>query len=342
MAERQWITRTGTALSGFRYTQPGDRPVRDRGTLARIDALRIPPAYRDVHIAVNARSAIQAWGFDARGRRQYRYHPRAVARGALRKFHRIARLGAHLPTIRKRLAADLRGEGYTRTRVSAAVVRLIAEGYLRVGSERYERENKSYGATTLRKTHVSVAGDCVTLHYRGKRAIPQRHSVRDRQLATFIAGLRRAPGRHLFRYESGDGWCDLSARDVNRYLRELVNVPYTAKDFRTWGGTLACAVALAAAGPAASDRLAKHNVVAAIRVVAQELGNTPAISRKSYVHPIVIAEYLDHGATIVPYLTGPCRLLARCTREEAALAAFLEEYFPERRRRASGSRRSKQ
>jgi DNA topoisomerase I len=333
MSVRQWILRIGTPNPGHRYVTADGRPVRQRAVLARIAALRIPPAYRDVHIATSPRAAIQAWGFDAKGRKQYRYHPRAVARGALRKFHRIARMGLDLPVIRTRIAADLKAEGFSRRRVSAAVVRLIAEGYLRVGNERYERENKSHGAATLRKSHVTVEADRVLLHFRGKRGIPQRHVIADRRLAAFIMALRATPGIHLFRYQTDDGWCDLTARDVNRYLHDLVRVPYTAKDFRTWGGTLRCAVSLAVFGPAPSERLAKHNVVLAIRAVAEELGNTPAISRKSYVHPIVIAQYLDHGSTIAPYLTGRCRRLARCTQEEAALSAFLQEHFPERRRR---------
>jgi DNA topoisomerase-1 len=301
--------------------------------LARIDALRIPPAYRDVHIAVSPRSAIQAWGFDAKGRRQYRYDPRAMEQGALRKFHRIARMGLDLPLIRARIATDLKAEGFTRRRVSAAVVRLIAEGYLRVGNERYERENKSHGAATLLKSHVRIESDRLVLHYRGKRGIVHRREIADRRLAAIIRELRATPGVHLFRYQADEGWCDLTARDVNHYLRDLVRVPYTAKDFRTWGGTLRCAVSLAVFGPAPSERLAKHNVVQAIRSVAEELGNTPAISRKSYVHPIVIAQYLDRGLTIAPFLTGACRRLARCTQEEAALSAFLQEHFPERRRR---------
>ncbi len=307
--------RKGTPRSGFSYT------TKSRAARDRIDALRIPPAWRDVHISPSPSAAIQAWGYDARGRKQYRYHQKAMERGAHRKFRRIAHMGRDLPTIRKRITADLRGNGLTRQRVTAAVVRLIAEGYLRVGNERYERENKSHGATTLTKRNISVHGARVILHYRGKRAIPQRHTVVDRRLAKFIAELHRAPGAHVFRYQNGRRWHDLSASDVNRYLRELIGVPYTAKDFRTWGGTLRAAVSLAATRPqpAASQRQAKSNVVAAIRDVSEELGNTPAIARKSYVHPIVIAKYLDHGATIAPYLT-------RYTEEEA-LSEFLHAHF---------------
>jgi DNA topoisomerase-1 len=325
--ESNWILRKGTSRSGFWYVTPAGRRIRDRSVLARITALRIPPAYRDVHIAKQSGATIQAFGYDARGRKQYRYHPRAVEKNAHRKFRRIAHLGSDLPAIRAHLATDLGHPGLTRRRVSAAVVRLIAEGYLRVGNERYERENRSHGATTLRKSNITIDGSRVMLHYRGKRAVPQRHTIVDRRLAAFIAQLHAAPGAHVFRYQNGATWHDLSASDVNRYLREMVGVPYTAKDFRTWGGTLRCAVSLADTEPAESMSQAKRNVVAAIRDVSEELGNTPAIARRSYVHPIVIAQYVDHGATIAPYLTGRCVRLARCTREEEALSEFLQAHY---------------
>ncbi len=295
--------------------------------LARINALRIPPAYRDVHIARRPTATIQAFGYDARGRKQYRYHASAVEKSAQRKFRRIARMGLDLPKIRARLAADLRRPGLTRQRVSAAVVRLIAQGFLRVGNERYERENRSHGATTLRKSNVTIDGDTVVLRYRGKRAIEQRHKIVDRTLAAVLKQLRATPGVHLFRYQNGSQWHDVTASDINRYLRDLCGVPYTAKDFRTWGGTLRCAICLASTEPAASVTQAKRNVIAAIKAVSEELGNTPAIARKSYVHPIVIAQYVDHGYTIAPFLTGQCVRLARCTREEEALSEFLQSHF---------------
>lgn len=337
MTSRSWIRRRGTARSGFRYTTEGGTPVRSAKVLQRIDALAIPPAYRDVHIAVSARAAIQAWGIDARGRRQYRYHPRAIALGERRKFHRVVTLGHDLPAIRAAIARDLRGDGLTKERVAAAVLRLISEGYLRIGEDRYERENHTFGATTLHKTHVTVHRGRVTFEYPGKRSIAQRHEVTDRTLAPLIAALKRTPGRRLFRYQSEGGWFDTTSRDVNRYLRSRLRVPYTAKDFRTWGGTLRCATALAAACPADGKRRAKRNVLAAVQAVAETLGNTPVISRKSYVHPIVIAAYLDRGITIGAYLAarhGALRPRPRygLTAEETALVAFLDEYFPDRRR----------
>jgi DNA topoisomerase-1 len=331
MARASWIRRLGTTKSGFRYVTDTGAPVRATAVLERIDALRIPPAYTDVHIAGNPNASIQAWGFDARGRRQYRYHPRAVERGQLRKYHRVARLGRDLPTIRSALTRDLRGPEVTKRRAAAAVLLLISEGYLRIGEERYERENHSYGATTLRKSHATVQGPSVTLHFIGKRGIPQRHEVRDRRLARIIAELKRTPGHRLFRYETPDGWADLTSRDVNAYLRTLARVPYTSKDFRTWGGTLRCALALADAGPADSERKAKQQVVTAVRLVAETLGNTPAISRKSYVHPLVIGLYIDRGLTIAEYLKRR-RAARRLSAEEWALSRFLDTHFPDRRR----------
>lgn len=332
MARTKWIHRAGTAKSGFRYTDDQGAPVHAAPVLDRIGALRIPPAYTDVHISPSARAAIQAWGFDARGRRQYRYHARAVERGQLRKYHRVARLGKHLPAIRAAVARDIRGDALTKTRVAAGVVSLIGKGHLRVGESRYERENQTFGASTLRKSHVSVDGSRVRLGYNGKRGIPQRHEIRDARLAAVIRELERTPGKHLFRYQAADGWYDLTSRDVNGYLHSVASVSYTAKDFRTWTGTLACALALAKTGPAPSKRQAKKNVLSAIRSVAEILGNTPAISRKSYVHPLVIALYVDRGLTMAEYLRRS-RKVKRLSAEESALTRFLDEHFPDRRKR---------
>jgi DNA topoisomerase-1 len=247
--------------------------------------------------------------------------------------------------VRAAVARDFRRRGFDKQKVAAGVVRLIAEGYLRVGSDRYTRENHTYGTTTLHKRHAAVEGHRVVLTYVGKRGIPHRSVIVDPALAGFVRALKRAPGRRLFRFKAGDEWHDLTAGDVNAYLRDLLGVPYTAKDFRTWGGTLHAAMILADLGPASTPREAKKNVVTAIRLVAAELGNTPAVARKSYVHPIVLAMYQDHGLTIADYL----RAKVRPTRipgipaahdpwvpwsdEERGLIAFLNEHFPERRRR---------
>ena len=331
MSGERWILRRGTKRSGFRYVRTDGRSVRDRGTLARIDRLRIPPAWRDVHIATSARAAVQAWGFDARGRRQYRYHERATEIGALRKFYRVRQLARDLPRIRRRLAEHWSTPGLGREKVLAGLVRLIEEGFFRVGSERYMRENGSFGITTFRKSHVSVDGACITFRFRGKSGVQQRHCVVDPALARFVRALCASPGPRLFRWRDSDGWHDIDARDVNEFLHDLLELPYTAKDFRTWGGTLRLATVLADLGPAAGEREAKRNVVLAVRLVAAELGNTPAICRASYVHPIVIARYLDEGETIA--IARPREGARRGhAPEERALIRFLDRHFPERRR----------
>ena len=331
----RWITRHGSKRATFQYRDRHGRPVRDPRVLERIDALRIPPAWQSVHVAVSERAAIQAWGIDAKGRKQYRYHQRAVRRSETAKFFRVRALARDLPRIRESLYRDFCRTDFCRERVLAAVVRLISDGFFRVGSERYLKENRTFGISTLHKTHVRVDGPCLIFEYRGKRGIYHRQVVVDPELAEFVGQLLAAPGRRLFRYQEADTWCDLDARDVNQYLRKTLGVRYTAKDFRTWGGTLRLATVLAELGPAATEREAKRNVVMAVRMVAAELGNTPAVCRKSYVHPIVIARYLDAGDTIARGLArvAPQQGVARHHPEERALLHFLDRHFPERRRR---------
>ena len=331
-----WLRRLGTKRSGFRYADEAGHTVRDRRTLARIDALRIPPAWRDVRVAASPRGNIQAWGFDARGRKQYRYHERAVERRDLRKYYRMRELAKSLPKVRETLREDAARSTLARETVAATVLRLISESFCRVGGERYARENGTYGITTLRKSHVSIEGDCVVLSYLGKGNKRQRQVVVGRELAKLVARQQHVPGKRLFRYRSADGtWRDLNARDVNNYVHDRLGPRYSAKDFRTWGGTLRAATVLAEIGPARNEREAKRNVAMAMRLVSSELGNTPTICRKSYVHPIVIARYLDEGDTIsLPRARRHAanRGLAHSP-EERALIAFLDRHFPERRRR---------
>jgi DNA topoisomerase-1 len=331
-----WLRRLGTKRSGFRYADEAGHVVRDKRTLARIDALRIPPAWRDVRVAASPRSNIQAWGFDARGRKQYRYHERAVERRDLRKYYRMRQLAKSLPRVREALRMDAARSTLTRETVAATVLRLISESFCRVGGERYARENGTYGITTLRKSHVSIEGDCVVLSYLGKGNKKQRQVVVGRELVKLIARQMRVPGSRLFRYRAPDGsWRDLTAREVNNYVHERLGPWYSAKDFRTWGGTLRAATVLAELGPARNEREAKRNVAMAMRLVSSELGNTPTICRKSYVHPIIVARYLDEGDTIsLPRARRHAanRGLAHSP-EERALIAFLDRHFPERRRR---------
>ena len=253
-------------------------------------------------------------------------------------------MGHDLPAMRRRIARDVGASELSREAVTAAAVRLIGEAFFRVGSERYERDNGTFGLTTLRKSHVTLHGERVQFDYRGKGSIRQRQVVFDRKLATVIARLMKAPGKRLFRCLDRGRWTDLTSQDVNEYLRRLGSGRYTAKDFRTWGGTLRMATVLHDLGPGANSREATRNVALAARLVAAELGNTPAICRSSYVHPLVIARYVDAGVTIGANFERPRgrrRVTANHTPEERALLAFLDRYFPDRRRRAARRERER-
>src|SRR6478672_13622773 len=271
MAEKG-IRRKGSKESGFTYANPGGQRVRDRKILDRIDSLRIPPAWREVHIAVNPRTPIQVWGFDARGRKQYRYHPRAVQKGELRKFYRVRQMARDLPTLRARIQRDFRRRDLTKEKVCAGIVRLIAHGFFRVGSEKYQKENNTFGITTMRKSHVTVLEDTVEFEYKGKRSITQRNVVVAKDLARFVSALLKTPGPRLFRYLDGEGkWQNVDSLDVNQYIEEIADFPYTAKDFRTWGGTLRAATVLAEQGKGRNERERKRTVAQAVRFVASEL-----------------------------------------------------------------------
>ncbi|HEY8850848.1 MAG TPA: hypothetical protein VIM36_01600 [Gemmatimonadaceae bacterium] len=331
---RKWIVREGSKTRGFRYVGPNGRAVGDKAQLERIDKLRIPPAWRDVHVSTDPRSAIQVWGFDERGRKQYKYHARAVQKGELRKYYRVRQMARDLPTIRARIMRDFRRQGLSKDKVCAGIVRLISQGFFRVGSERYQKENNTFGITTMRKSHALVLDDTtVQFEYRGKRSITQRNVVDGKDLARFVTQLLETPGPRLFRYLEDGKWQNVDSGDVNDYIERIANFPYTAKDFRTWGGTLRAATVLAELGKGKSMAERKKNVVTAVRLVASELGNTPTICRKSYVHPVIVMRYLRSGTTI----TLPSRASASVNGvghapEESALIEFLDEYFPERRK----------
>jgi len=333
MAEK-WIRRKGSKKSGFTYVAPNGQRVRDKKVLDRIDVLRIPPAWEEVHIAVNTRAPIQVWGLDARGRKQYRYHPRAVQKGEMRKFYRVAQMGRDLPKLRKKFHHDLRRKDFPRERVAAGIVLLISEAFIRVGSEKYEKENNTFGITTMRKSHVQLDGDVVEFKYVGKRSIRNRQVVTNERLARFVESLMGTPGPRLFRYEHDGEWFNADAREVNRYLESAANFPYTAKDFRTWGGTLRAATVLAEIGTGKNEKSRKKEVTMAVRMVASELGNTPTILRKSYVHPAILSRYLKSGARIqLPSRSGNGRSSeAGHTAEEKALIEFLNLHAPERRK----------
>src|SRR5687767_4685165 len=221
----KWILRTGSKTRGFRYLAPSGAGRMDSQVRERIQSLRIPPAWRNVHVAWDPRAAIQACGLDSRGRKQYRYHQRAVAKGELRKFYRVRQMARDLPAIRRKVTAASRRRGFGREKVAAVVVRLIAHGFFRVGSERYVKENNTFGMTTMRKSHVGVYGDNVVFDYHGKGSIRHRQIVVDAELARLIRALLETPGPGLFRYRTKEGWHNLDAREVNEYFRSLAGFP---------------------------------------------------------------------------------------------------------------------
>jgi DNA topoisomerase-1 len=248
----------------------------------------------------------------------------------------VRELAKSLPQMRAVLRRDAAQRRLSRETVAATVLRLISESFCRVGGERYARENGTFGITTLRKKHVSIDGDCVVLSYLGKSNKKQRQVIVSRELSKLVARQLAAPGSRLFRYRSVDGgWCDVTARDVNNYLHDRLGRQFSAKDFRTWGGTLRAATVLAELGAPHSEREAKRNVALAMRLVSSELGNTPTICRKSYVHPIVIARYVDEGDAIAfpPARRAAANRGQAHSPEERALIGFLDRHFPERRRR---------
>src|ERR1700736_165579 len=282
---RKWIVREGSKTTSFKYVGPSGRAIGDKAQLERIDKLRIPPAWRDVHVSTDPRAAIQVWGFDARGRKQYKYHPRAVEKGELRKYYRVRQMARHLPALRASVMRDFRRRGLSKAKVCAGIVRLISQGFFRVGSEKYQKENNTFGITTMRKSHVMVLDDnTVEFEYRGKRSITQRNVVDGNDLALFVTQLLETPGPRLFRYLEDGKWQNVDSGDVNDYIERIANFPYTAKDFRTWGGTLRAATVLADLGKGKSQNERKKNVVTAVRLVASDIGTPPTIGRNRYGH----------------------------------------------------------
>jgi DNA topoisomerase IB len=290
---------------GFRYLGPRGGPVRDRGTLARIRSLVIPPAWEDVWICADPDGHIQAMGTDAAGRRQYRYHDRWREQRDQEKHDRVLEFGAALPRIRAVLQRHLAGPGLSRERVLAAAVRLIDLGFFRPGGEEYAAENDSFGLATIRRDHVAVSRGQIVFAYTGKSDRQQEQAVAEDQVCAVVRSLRRrrAGGDRLLAYRGGSRWHDVTATDINGYLREVVGGEFTAKDFRTWHATVLAAVGLAVSAQAASAAARRRAVARVCREVADYLGNTPAVARASYIDPRVISRY-EEGKTIAPSLGG--------------------------------------
>ena len=286
------IRRVGSG-NAFRYTTPEGKALRDKDALARIKSLVIPPAWTDVWITTHAKGHLQCTGRDARGRKQSRYHPHWREVRDETKYERMAHFAEALPAIRKRVEHDLSMQGLPREKVLATVIRLMEETHIRVGNEEYARENKSYGLTTMRTKHVEVNGAKITFDFQGKSRVHHTINLSDRRLARIVKQISDLPGYELFQFVDQEGIRHhIDSSDVNEYLREITGQHFTAKDFRTWAGSVLCCDLLSEFEPATTVAQAKKNVVQAIARVAAQLGNTPSVCRKCYVHPAVLESYM--------------------------------------------------
>jgi DNA topoisomerase-1 len=286
------IRRFRIGKRAFRYQTADGRDV-PRKDLARINALRIPPAWTEVAINPAPSGQLQAIGKDVAGRWQYIYHANHVKRQERLKYQRLTEFGASLPVMRQEIARQLRQTGLQRQRVLACILKIVSRSFLRPGSEVYANEHGSFGITTLRSKHVAARGDQVVFDFSGKSGVPQHRELRDRQVAQVIKELLKRPGRRVFQYEAEDGtYVRIAPRDLNSYIKEVMGEPFTAKDFRTWAGTLVCASALARMNSNGEAGLAvKKKLRLALTETAKVLGNTPAVCRSSYVCPAIIKQF---------------------------------------------------
>jgi len=329
------IRRTGSKDSGFSYQRSDGSPVADEKTLTRIRKLRVPPAWRDVRIARGETAPLQAIGVDKRGRTQYLYHLRFRAQREEEKFQRVVEFGESLPRLRRQVRGDLRRQELDRNRVLAAVVRLIDQGFFRIGNEKSARSELTYGLTTIRGKHVTVSGHLLRFDYIGKWKKEHKRSIDDREVAQIVRALKGLHQKELFAFLEDGKIRNLTDRHVNSYIQSIIGETFTAKDFRTGAGTLLCSIALAIEGQAPSKTERKRKIKRAIQATAEQLGNTPAVCRSSYICPRILEEYTEGK---------PFELLRRGRRgkpvvrvglsmEERALLKFLRETIADRRAR---------
>lgn len=281
------------AAGGFTYVNADGRRISDREVINRIRALVIPPAWTDVWICAHPRGHLQVTARDARGRKQYRYHPEYREVRDEAKFERMLKFSTVLPRIRERVARDIALEGHSRAKVMATVVWLLERTLIRIGTDEYAKTNKSYGLTTLRRRHVEVDGSELRFEFRGKSGIEHSLAITDKRIARIVQRCQELPGQELFQFLDDDGRRQtVDAGDVNAYLQEITGDEVTAKDFRTWAGTMLAAAALRQMGPGKSEREAKRNIVAAIDATSEKLGNTRTVCRKYYIHPVLLEAYM--------------------------------------------------
>ena len=291
---RTGIRRLGSKEKGFFYRYPDTgETVREKQVLARIESLKVPPAWADTRIARGPSAKVQAVGYDSAGRLQYLYHHGYRERKEREKFERILRFADALPEMRKTTSDHLRRKELDREKVLACMTRLMNAAYFRVGDERYARVNKTYGIATIRSRHLTIEGDTMIFEYQGKWGQQQRKAVTDAKLRKIVQECTSLPGYEIFKYEESGGIKDVKSRDLNAYIKEVMGSEFTAKDFRTWAGTLVAAVRLAALGAETDEKKANKNVLQAVDAVAERLGNTRAIARESYVSPRILDHYLE-------------------------------------------------
>jgi DNA topoisomerase-1 len=339
MARQGGWRRRGSQRRGFRYEDSRGRAITDEAALARIDALRIPPAWKDVWISSRVGAKLQATGVDKAGRRQYLYHPEYRARQEQAKYDKLVRFAERLPGLRRTMDEHMDLEPLSFEWTAAVAVRLINEGWFRVGSERYARSYKTFGITTLRKSHVRVRGSRITFRFRAKHRVLCHTVLVDAELAGAMKELLALPGgRRLFRYRDDEDVYNLGARRLNEYISEYMGEDFTAKDFRTWGGTLVAAIELAERELPGTATEQKRTVAAVMRKVGERLGNTPAVARASYVSPAVVEQYLD-GRTIDDFRPSHLRVVrarnSELEPEERALVSLLRSWRIRRAREAA-------
>ena len=310
------IRRRG-APGRFRYLRADGRKVTNPAELVRIKSLVIPPAWTNVWICADPSGHLQATGRDARGRKQYRYHPRFRQMRDEVKYSRLPAFAQALRRIRRRTAADVRKSGLPRVKVLAAAVQLLEKTLIRIGNEEYARANGSVGLTTMRDRHAKVRGADVRFEFRGKSGVAHAVDLHDARLARIVKACRDLPGYELFQYVDGNGERQtICSEDVNAYLREISGDDFTAKDFRTWAGTVLAAQALARLSRFKSQTEAKRNVMQAIGCVASRLGNTKAVCRKAYIHPAIFAAYID-GQPMATDEAGVAAMIGKRLRKSA-------------------------
>ncbi len=328
------IRREGTKELGFSYRLADGRPVDDERVLARIRKLRIPPAWKEVRIARGDGAPLQAVGVDKKGRTQYLYHPRFRAQREEEKFKRVVEFGESLPALRRRVRADLKAEALERQQVLAAMVRLIDQGFFRIGNDKSAESESTFGLSTIRSSHVKVDGDRVAFDYVGKWRKKHQRIVDDGDVAKIIEQLKQTKGAELFKFAQNGRIVDVKDRHVNDYIQSIIGRDFTAKDFRTWVGTLLCSIALAMQGQGTSKTDRKRRVRKAVVATAEQLGNTPAVCRSSYICPRLLDEYMEGKPFEMLRKTrrGSPVVRAGLSMEEKALLKFLRETIADRRR----------